>query len=649
MLIMKRIISVILCLCMIAGVCSIAFAAETEYSDYPVIIVPGYGASALFEYNDDGSIGEEVWGWNIFTDRLLEQLKEKFPEVLTGAAALTLGSAKLIGKALGKAAVDMLGKLAFSPNGESIYNVSCLPNNAENCRFDRVKEVFGTDLYSEKEIGRTIDDYIPETQIYNFFVDFRYGAIHNAEKLDEFIQDVKQYTGKDKVNLYSLSHGGQVTATYLSIYGDKGDVDNAVLTVPAIGGSYVAYDILSENISFNEEDLIMFIENALYLEEDYEWLLKAQPLGFVDDIIIEMMPYLRQVAGLWESLWDFLPYDSYTDCFDFIDTDACAGLIEKTSYFHENIMTNFGEALRKCRAYGVNVSIVAGTGHQTITGSRENSDAIIYTAGATGAKVAPLGKRFSNGYMCSGNNCTNKSHNHLSPSMEIDASYCYLPENTWFIEGMFHGMTFNEDYAEDLAIKLLLTDELKDVYTNEAFPQFKYSENMAYTVYGEFNNSVSGYITSDSTQYTVTNISEGHEIKILSVYAQGLDIAFDGDYNLSLAPGESAVFDISGDIPEVGAALASVTVTYKMSDSITPYNFRTFRYTVNNGESVKFDSENTYSDASFAPPINDYLSSFSVSILKKLGVYDWLRMWFDILQKLLGSFGITVSIQEKVC
>ncbi len=160
-------------------------------------------------------------------------------------------------------------------------------------------------------------------------------------------------------------------------------------------------------------------------------------------MLIAAMPYLRQVAGYWESLWDFLPYDCYTEAFDYVDADECAGLIAKTTDFHENVMVNFGEALRQCRDMGINVNIVAGDSHPTVTGSQVNSDAIIGTASATGAKVAPYGQRFANGYVCTGDICTNETHNHLSPSMEIDASYAYLPENTWFVEGMFHGMTMN--------------------------------------------------------------------------------------------------------------------------------------------------------------------------------------------------------------
>ena len=636
---MKKGISVLLSLCLLLSVCVPAFAAQQDtYSDYPVIIVPGYGASSLFLENEDGSLGEQVWGWNIFTDMLLEQVKQKFPGILSGAALLTIGSAKLLGKTLGQAAVDMLGRIAFNGDGESVYQITTIPNDPEIARWDQFENYYNDDYYSEKEIARTLDNYIPESQIFNFAVDFRYGAVYNADKLNDYIQEVKAYTGKDKVNLYAVSHGGQVTAAYLSKYGDRKDVNNALLTVPAIGGSYVSYDILTEQLAFDEEDLIVFIENALYMEQDFEWLLKTQPLEFLDDVLLAMLPYLRQVAGLWESLWDFLPYDCYTEAFDYVDQNECAGLIAKTTDFHENVMANIGDALRHCREIGINVNIIAGCGHPTITGSQKNSDSIIGTAAATGAKVAPYGQRFANGYRCTGDVCTDSSHNHLSPSMEIDASYAYLPENTWYVDGMYHGMTFNEPYAEALAMKLLLTDELQDARSDPTYPQFRNSENRAYAVYAAFNNTVSGYINADSVTYTVRNLSDEYEMRILSIYADGVDLKFDGDYKTAIAPGETADFTVSGSLPSVSAARAAVTVTFELKNSYTPLNFRTFRYTVDNGIPVAYNASAPYSELDFTPPVAQYMPGNLPDLLIKLGWMDLISMLYNILFRFLNSF-----------
>ena len=63
------------------------------------------------------------------------------------------------------------------------------------------------------------------------------------------------------------------------------------------------------------------------------------------------------------------------------------------------------------------------------------------------------------------------------PSREIDASSAYLPENTWFVEGQYHGQYFYEEYTRSLVTKLLFTDEIKDVHSSKAFPQFEFSNN----------------------------------------------------------------------------------------------------------------------------------------------------------------------------
>ena len=634
---MKKIISILLVISLLLGATAFAFAAEDEtYSDDPVIIVPGYGASPLFMVNEDGSRGEQVWGWNIFADALMEQVKQKFPGLLTGAVMLTLGSAKQLGKTLGEAAVGMFGRLAFNGDGESVYDIAPLPNDPALCRLDVFEDSFDEDLYSEKEIGRTIDDYVPRSQIYNFAVDFRYGARYNADRLNEFVEEVKAATGKDKVNLYGVSHGGQVTAAYLRKYGERGDVRSAVMNVPAIGGTYMAYDVLTENVRMQEDELLLFIENALYLEQDFELLLKTQPLEFLDDILAEFMPYVKQIIGNWESLWDFLPYECYTELFDTVDREACAGLIEKTTDFHENTMAHFGEALRAARDNGINVNIVAGTGNAHVTGTQQNSDAIINVTSATGAKTAPWGKRFADGTACAGGVCSDLTHEHMSPSMEIDASCGYLPENTWYVDGMFHGMSLNESGIRELLMRLLLTDEIADINSDPAYPQFLFSENLAYAVYGEFSGAAPGFITGDSDAYTVTNLSDQYDLKILSIRADGLDVRFEGDYGTVLAPGESARFSVTGSIPGISAVRAAVTITYLLKKSYTPLNSRTLPYTVKNGAPAQPAGE-PYADADFVSPVASLLPAGLHDVLKKAGLMGWLDLWFALLTRLLDS------------
>jgi hypothetical protein len=61
--------------------------------------------------------------------------------------------------------------------------------------------------------------------------------------------------------------------------------------------------------------------------------------------------------------------------------------------------------------------------------------------------------------------------------MTIDASTAYMPDNTWFVNGLFHGMTYWDYYSRELMTTLLLTDRITDVYSDPKFPQFKDTTN----------------------------------------------------------------------------------------------------------------------------------------------------------------------------
>ena len=203
-----------------------------------------------------------------------------------------------------------------------------------------------------------LETYIGIENIYTYTTDFRMGAEYCAGQLNEFIESVKEYTGKDKVNLLAVSHGGQVSATYLTLYGHKGDVDNACLTVPAIGGAGFAYDLAMALVELDEDCLLRFIEHGMRLEEDYDWLVKAHQLGFLDAVANNLIPYATQVMLYWGSIWDFMPLHKYEEAKKaLLNSQDSATLIAKSDRFHYEILPQIGKKLRECNENGMNVSI----------------------------------------------------------------------------------------------------------------------------------------------------------------------------------------------------------------------------------------------------------------------------------------------------
>ncbi|MBP3330064.1 MAG: hypothetical protein J6L89_04435 [Clostridia bacterium] len=581
---MKKVISVLLTLVLLFTICVFETSAEDEITDYPIIIVPGYSASML-KYVDENGNEQNVWG--ISGEMILELLENQLKHIGKDTNKEELADA------VEADLTDWLEMLKVKDDGTSLYPIENYFTTAEECCSANLMKVYTNgEVRHEVEIQALLAEYVGYENIFNFMNDFRLGAEDCAGRLDKFIQSVKEYTGKDKVNIYSLSHGGQVTATYLSLYGYKQDVDNAVMVVPAIGGAGIAYDMLTERLSFREEDILTFIQHGFMWEDDYDWLLKAQKLGFLDDLVNDVLiPLIREYLGNWGSLWDFIPTEYYEDAKkQLLDPEKQAGLIEISDRFHYEILANMSQSLRDCQEkYGMNLTIVAGADIPIITGLNESSDAIITLNSSTGATCTPYGERFADGYT-QVNPCDGK--NKVAPNMTCDLSTAYLPDDTWVVSGLYHGMVNMDDFTREIVIKNTVMDKYNDVYTSPDYPQFHATSNPSHAVFAEFDNSVEGFADKNDTKFIIKNVCREDSVKILAVSFGGCDIKVNVNGADYLKPGESAEFEIEGTLPEVGKKLITATVTYISKGSVTPFGQRTFSYTLNNGEAVEYVGEN---------------------------------------------------------
>ena len=96
-----------------------------------------------------------------------------------------------------------------------------------------------------------------------------------------------------------------------------------------------------------------------------------------------------------------------------------------------------------------------------------NSDGVDDTVyNAPGAICADIGQTLGEGYV----QAVQDGHNHLSADGVIDASTCYLPENTWFIRDMLHS-TAHAGH-KDFYAWFLSDPQAPDVHSNPDYPQF---------------------------------------------------------------------------------------------------------------------------------------------------------------------------------
>ncbi len=627
---MKKVISVILCAAILLGTFALNAFAEPEIeikgeiTDYPVIVVPGYSAAWLMK-GDDPETAECAWSGLNF-DELLPRLLDRIVELGAGLAVMNLDNAEWLAKVLAEEVKNTWPLMGCCPDGTSKYDLKPYYFEAADTNTKTLDERDVGFCIHDRENASIICDYIGEENVYNFNVDWRMGVEYTAGKLNEYVKSVKKYSGSDKVNILAISQGGQTAATYLTLYGEQGDVDNMVLSSPAIGGSALASDLLSRKADIDEQGIMRMIEHGMFMPDDYEWLLRANELGFLDKIFNALIPYLADSLGYWGSIWDFVPTEFYDELKkEYLSAPECAPLVKQSDRFHYEILPQVTGKFRECQENGMNISIITGTGDKMLSGLNVYADGIIPVSSATGATCAPFGERFGDGYT-QVNRWSGK--NKVSPDMTIDASTCYLPDNTWFSEHNFHGWTWFSDCTKELAITLLLTDRITDVYSDKEHPQFLYSDNLSETISFDLNSEVSGMIDADTNSITVKNILTDGNVKITAVYCPELDLKFNVPKKTVIAPGESTVITFSGSIPEVSKQCVHFTVYYN-ADTNTPFNYKTKGFTVMNGEIVR-KSEETVKIAD-GGVLSNIRFQFIPMFLKKLGLYELASMIITVL------------------
>lgn len=640
----KKALSLFLCLLIAFGAFSVSVGAarvQGQISDLPLIMVAGYSGAELVMTDENGN-ETQIWGLNM--DSVIGRVFNRIVDLGKGLVMTLDGNAQYLGRVVGEELEEELEYMKLNPDGTSKYDVTVAnPDTMDKNMKYILENGLPEEYINEREVLDEIAaSYVDPGLIYTFASDWRMGIVDCAKDLDALIEEVKVITGKDKVNIIAVSHGGQITATYLSLYGYKKSVNNAVLTVPAIGGAVLAYDIMSDNVQLDEHTLVYYLQHGFIAEGEYEWLLEAQQLGFLDDVIKELIPYVYNVIGYFGSIWDFIPNEDYEAIkAKHLDPVENAAIIEKSDYAH-SITANMHESLQKCRnEYGVNVSIIAGTGVPSVSGAQRNSDAIIGTNDSTGAVCAPYGKRFNDGYTGVKTQCADPSHDHVSPSFEIDASAAYLPENTWFVDELFHGMTFKDDYTKTLAYTLLLTDEIKDVHSSAEYPQFRESTNATNAVYAYFDKSSVGYVSGEDDFIIIKNISAEYPVKITSVNVNGADIVVHSMGIKAIDPGECVKIDFTGRIPQVSNALMQVEVKYELvGNTLAPIGTKRFNFKVVNGDSVEYNEAQPFVDADYAIGYDEYMPEDTMHILTNLGLSNFVSFIFDLFISLINQMGL---------
>ncbi len=589
---MKKIISVLLCAALIISSCGIIALAK-EKEETPVIFVPGFLQPYMYIEGENGA--EDEYLWLPKKEKLFDRILDDMPNFLLSIFGLLLGDVENFGETLGGGAYAIAEKMRCNPDGSSVFPVVHYKNDPAESNAANLKKIVSKEAERKNILFENFMDYIDANgyadlkNVFVFEYDSRHDAIQIAEELRTFIKAVKEYTGSDKVNLFTVSYGGLITATYFYYYMNDKDVNKAVLNVPPLQGTDFTDHLFRKKVDLPLETLVDFVESVLGVGTEIAAIFEANDGDFLNRTLNSASDGMLDVVRYWSSIYTITSPDYYDALKrDFLDPVESKDIIRRNDIIHYDIMPSMTEIFDKCENKGIDVSIITCSGINMCFGNTLNGDILVPTYSASGAKVAKLGERFADGYTGVKTTCSNSKHNHISPSMEIDATSAYLPEKTWFIEDSYHAQFELEDYLISLCAKLLFTDELKDVHSDPAYPQFEYSDNPHQGVHAKFNNSLTGYVSSEDTSLIVRNVYKDTAIKIVSVITNGMEIDFDVLDSGIIKAGEKIEIPFSGSIPEVSATRTGITINYVKIGTVSGLCSKVFDMTINNGPAPEY-------------------------------------------------------------
>lgn len=489
----KRTIALFLCAVLIcAG--SIGAFAQGKRTDcgkdcefYPTIIVPGLGQSNVWVVDDNGDFvlddeGNKISSFPAYIQIDKVVVRAIIPALLSLLTQQNMGLsdavADIIDICFGINASDSEGNLSDNVATEKyLYSVA-------ECNEEERKTI-----YSHVPMNKYTTDQ-PEDHMYYFTYNSYGNNIELARELYDYIQMVKEQTGHSKVNLVPLSQGGTIVNNLMEYYPDfSQQLHKIIFVVPALDGSTIIGDVFNGRINFLDVDYLyngFFGELGLLDEETariIELLIRILP----DEVLMECLEaacetLVESVMITSTNLWALCPSGDYpTAAEKYLSTPEMAEIRKQTDKYYQ-AQLNSDANIKELISDGVQVFCIAEYDVNMInvgtSWNIQNADYIIQLDSTSmGAYAANVGETLPDDYVQQNTNCKNPSHNHISPDRVVDASTGLLPDTTFYFDGQKHEQTALNDVILKLALRLIESDKIKDVYSSPDYPQFNIGRN----------------------------------------------------------------------------------------------------------------------------------------------------------------------------
>ena len=467
----KVVLSIVLAMILVVTTLAPAFASgkKCDCGTAPIVQVRGIGETL---YDGEGN--------PVFSAENI--IKGILPAIPGLTYYLATGDTDVLVDALKVAVKDIFAPVSYDNNlnRDSVVTVKGYTSDSVESYVDMSEEHSG----SEYTLAQAVYNELGEGHSYLFIYDWTANPFDIAEDLNQFIQEVKEKSGHDKVSICAESMGGCMTNTYLALYGYD-DVENLVMANSAFNGLEMLGQLFIGNPEIDGEALAGLIVQSIYGSAEYASLIPYIPVFeqlalFANDLFEKAGDRIYEevlipVFGYLPSFWCFIPEYHFEEAMEKMLPDAGPELLAFVNEYYEKVASKTGDRVKEMvESEDVNYFCVSNYNKfiaPVTETARWNSDGVIETYNTSGfATVADMGTTLGADYV----QAVDMGRNMISPDNIVDASTCQAPMQTWFTKNWGHIAYNLNDGTCDFYVWLLTANEQYTIDSNPQYPQFMY-------------------------------------------------------------------------------------------------------------------------------------------------------------------------------